>query len=80
MKATPDVYFYSRVPTVGAPCAVLHGPFPSEQAASRHLMDSVKETCEDPLMPSRFGPYQIYKHVSTVTPVVKFNVSLKTHA
>ena len=76
----PNGFFYSRIPSVGAPCAVLHGPFQSEEAARRHLMDTVKETCEDPLMPSRFGPYQVYKHVSTVQPLITINVRLENHA
>lgn len=81
MKNTPAPYFYSRVPTESAPCAVLHGPFPSEGAARRHLMDTVRESCEDPLMPlCPFGPYKVFKHVSTVQPLVKVNVRLKEHA
>jgi hypothetical protein len=81
MKNAPDPYFYSRLPTENAPCSALIGPFASESAARQHLMSEVKATCEaGPDLHLPFGPYQIFRHVATVKPLVRYNVSLTTHA
>jgi hypothetical protein len=81
MKNTPDAYFYSREPTEKAPCSALIGPFSSEAAARSHLMQEVKATCEaGPDLHLPFGPYQVFRHVVTVKPVVRYNVTLTAHA
>lgn len=81
MKVAPDAFYYSRLPTEKAPCSALIGPFASEPAARQHLMSEVKATCETgPDFHLPFGPYQIFRHVATVQPLVRYNVSLTTHA
>lgn len=73
MKAPALRLYYSRQPTDAAPCTALIGPFANHTALTRHLTQAIKDT-EDDFPGGEYGPYQIFRCVSRVQPVVTHQV------